>query len=275
VGLEAGPSEWAVQRFGDRYAQSLWALVPTAMAAAVSRQIDTHQASGLRSLHAYGGAWPAQYEELVNHVGGLDGVEVVRPAGSAVHLVVVNGHLLVPFRYADELTTPMTDPRVTQRLNKTCRALLGQFGPDPDVNQLTLTDELFPAGDDVMAEPKLLGDLEPDGMVLVFFAANVDAGLLEVGWGEAALPSDGSLQWKHTELLPLPKTPPAAGGQPVPVDGPRRPTGPDRSAGVRRFDEAPLPDPILNPRTPAEQSDVNASSSERPPHLPLADDDRH
>jgi hypothetical protein len=153
---------------------------------------------------------------------------------------------------------------------------LGQFGRDPDAKQLTLTDELFPAEDtDEMSGPKLLGDLEPDGMVLVFFAANVNAGLLEIGWGDAALPPGGGLQWKHSELLPLPKTPPPAGGQPVPVDGPRRPTGPDRGAGVRRFDEAPLPDPILNPRTPAEQSDGNVSSDEQPPHLPLAHDDRH
>jgi hypothetical protein len=272
VVLEVGPSEWAVQRFGERYAERLWTLIPTALAAAVSRQIDTHQASGLRSLHAYGGAWPAQYEELVTHVGGLDGVEVVRPSGLAVHLVVVNGHLLVPFRYADDLTTSLTDPSVTQRLNKTCRTLLGRLGPDPDTEQLTLFDDLFPAPDtDAASGAKLLGDVKPDGMVLVFFSANADAGLLEVGWGDAALPSDGSLRWKHSELLPLPKTPLA--GSELVVAGLRRPTGADRGAGGRRFDEAPQPDPALTPRTPTKPAEVTESSSEQPLRLPLAGDE--
>lgn len=271
--VEVGPSEWAVQRFGERYAGQLWTLVPTALAAAVSRQIDTHQASGLRSLHAYGGAWPVQYEELVDHVGGLDGVGVVRPSGLAVSLVVVNGHLLVPFRYADDLTTSLTDPSVTQRLNKTCRALLGRLGPDPVTEQLTLFDDLFPPPDtDAATGPKLLGDFKPDGMVLIFFSANADAGLLEVGWGDAAALSDGSLQWRHSELLPLPKTPPPAGGNPV-ADGFGRPTGADRGAGGRRFDEAPQPDPALKPRTSTKPGDVIESSSEQPLRLPLADDE--
>jgi hypothetical protein len=123
------------------------------------------------------------------------------------------------------------------------------LGPDPDAEQRTLSDDLFPASDtDATSGPKLPGDLKPDGMALVFFSANVDAGLLEVGWGDAALPSDGSLQWRYSELLPLPKTPPSTGKQLVPVDGPRRPAGADRGADGRRFDEAPQPDPILKPR---------------------------
>jgi hypothetical protein len=250
----------------------LWELIPQAMATAVNRQIDAHQASGLRSLHAYGGAWPAQYEELVSYLGELDGVEVVRPTGSAVHLVVVNGILLVPFRYADDLATPLTDARVTQKLNKTCRALLSQFGPDSDTQQLTLTDELFPVHDDETTPgATLLGDVEPDGMVLIFFAANVDAGVLGIGWGEAALPSDGSLQWKHSELLPLATfATSGAAGRPAPLQA----TGPVSRTGSRRFDEAPLSDPVLNPRTPAALGDPNGPSSEKPAHLPPAHDDR-
>src|SRR5205823_10998976 len=123
---EAGPSRWAVRRFGERDAAALWRLVPRAMAVAVNRQIETHVASGLETLHAYGGAWPAQFEELVNHVGGLAGVHLVRPAALPVQLAVVNGSLLVPFRYAADLTTQLTDRRVTERLNKTRRALLGR-----------------------------------------------------------------------------------------------------------------------------------------------------
>jgi hypothetical protein len=92
--------------------------------------------------------------------------------------------------------------------------------------------------------------------VLVAFAANAQAGLLSVGWGEAALLSDNELAWTCFEALPRPdgSAPPAAGDEPVPVDGPRRPSGPDGGSGARRFDEAPVPDPVLKPRSASEQT---------------------
>lgn len=197
---QAGPSGWAVDRFGQ-HAAPLMELVPTAIAAAADRQIGTHAASGLESLQAYGGAWPVQYEELVNHLGDLRGAVVVRPVGYPAHLVVVNGRLLLPFRYADNPATPLTDQSVPRRLNKTSRELLAQYGPRPDFVQPTLDG--FPIDDPgAGAGPLLPGGMEPEGTVLVYFAANADAGLLDVGWGEAALLHDGGgLQWTHTEQL--------------------------------------------------------------------------
>lgn len=268
---EVEASAWAVKRFGD-LAHELVKLIPVALATAVGRQIDAHQASGLRTLHAYGGAWPAPYEELVNYLGDLDDVEVVRPAGSAVYMVVVNNILLAPFRYAENLTTELTDLRVNQRLNKTCRSLLSQFGPQPNSEQLTFDDLLFPIDDDqVDTDPNPLGNVQPDSMVLVFYSANVDAGLLEIGWGEAALPADGSLHWNHIELLPLPTALDATYGRPSSISGPRRADASGR-AGVRRFDDAPLPSPTLSPRTPVDKASTNDPSSEQPPATPVAQD---
>jgi hypothetical protein len=263
VAQESEPSAWSIGRFGRRYAEELWRLVPQALTTAVNRQIYTHQASGLDSLYAYGGAWPAVYEELVNHVGGLDGVQVVRPRGKSFRLVLVNSILVVPFRYSDDLATPVTDPRTTQRLNKTCQDLLAAFGPGPSQEQ----GELFPVPA-AKAQEAMLGDVNPESMVMTFFAANAQAGLLAVGWGEAALRRYGNLRWKYHEAIPLPKSATRTSGisGSVPVSGQRR------SADHRRFDEAPLPDPSLNPRTVAQQRDPNPPVSEEPQRRPLADD---
>jgi hypothetical protein len=269
----AEPSKWATERFGD-LADELVRLVRVALATAVGRQIDAHQAAGLRTLHAYGGAWPAPYEELVNFLGHLDGVEVVRPAGSAVYMVVVNNILLAPFRYAEDLTTELTDQRVSQRLNKTCRALLSQFGPQPDTEQLNIDDVLFPVDDDqVDTEPNPLGNVQPDSMVLVFYSANADAGLLGAGFGEASLPADGSLHWNHIESLPLPAAGDATHRPSQPLSGPR-PADESESVSLRRFDEAPLPTPKLSPRPPAEKASTDGPSSEQPPATALTRDDQ-
>jgi hypothetical protein len=269
VELVAGPSQWAAARFGQ-YAGMVARLAPQAIAAAVARQIDAHEAAGLRTRHAYGGAWPAQYEELTLQLGARDGVEVVRPRGSAVHMVLVNGCLLVPFRYAENLATNLTDPRVASQLNKTCRELLGLFGPQTESSQPTLSDGLFPMPAAVAAasEPRLLGDTEPDAIVLVVFAANEQAGLLRIGFAEAALQDDGGVQWQHTEWLPLPASASQAGhARPVLVGGPLRTAG-----AATRFDDAPLPEPQLNPRTAAER--VGPIDEQGDGATPRTNDDR-
>jgi hypothetical protein len=247
--MASGADPWITARFGE-HADTVSQVVPRAIAAAVVRQIEAHKASGLRTRHAYGGAWPAQYEELVSSLAQHPGVEIVRPRGWAVHLVLLDGCLLVPFRFAEQLTTSLTDPQVTRKLNKSCRQLLGEFGPEPTIEQPSLFDELFPpqpAGDEaeIEAAPRLLGESEPEAIVLVVFAANEDAGLLRVGFAEAALPANGDLQWLHIEWLPLPTVPGTAGvGRPVSVPDPRH----SPVTGAARFDDAPLPEPMLDPR---------------------------
>jgi hypothetical protein len=203
--------------------------------------MDAHAASRLTTLQAFGGAWPARYEELVDRLKDLDGVEVVRPAGAAFRLVAVNGQLLVPFRYADDLSISHREPRATKRLNKSVRELVATYGATPE----WVTDELFPVPDAVTAsESKLLGDLRPEGMVLVFFAANAKAGLLCLGWGEATVVAGGELGWGFTEMLPLPKVSSPQAGRPVPVDGPRVGAG----EPLRRFDDAPMVAPKITAR---------------------------
>lgn len=241
VTAKAGPSPWAIGKFGD-HAETLWKLVPAAMGAAVERQMDAHAASRLSTLQAFGGAWLARYEELVERLKGLCGVEVVKPAGAAFQLAVINGQALVLFRYADDLGTSHREPRATRRLNKLVRELLTEDGAAPE----WVTDELFPISDATIASgAKLLGDLQPEGMVLVFFAANAKAGLLSLGWGQAAVVAGGELDWGFTEVLPLPKLSSPVGGRAVPVDGPRTASG---GWPPPRFDDAPMVAPEITPR---------------------------
>jgi hypothetical protein len=242
VTTEIGPSRWAIGRFGE-HTEALWKLVPAAMGAAVERQMDAHAASRLSTLQAFGGAWPARYEELVERLKGLDGVEVVRPAGAAFQLAVVNGQVLVPFRYADDLSTSHREPRATKRLNKSVRELLTEYGTATE----WVTDELFPITDAApVPEAKLLRELRPGGIVLVFFAANAKAGLLSLGWGEATVVDGGQLGWGFTEMLPLPKPRPPVGGRPAPVHGPR--VAASGGSPPPRFDDAPMVAPKITAR---------------------------
>ncbi|MFI5906523.1 hypothetical protein [Dactylosporangium sp. NPDC051541] len=199
-------AQWLTDRFGP-HAAMVAELAPRAVAAAVERQIHAHEASGLRTRHAYGGAWPAQYEELVRLLRGRDGVEVFHPHGSAVQLVLVGDYLLVPYRYAEDLATSLTDPR--NQPNKTCVELLGRYGePAPDA-QPTLSDSLFPRPD---GEPRTPDDAAPAGVVFVVFAANEQAGLLRAGLAVGALQGDGTVRWPHIEWLPMPRLEPGATG---------------------------------------------------------------
>ncbi len=240
VTTKVGPSRWAIGKFGE-HAEALWELVPAAVGAAVERQMDAHAASRLRTLQAFGGAWPARYEELVERLEGLGGVEVVRPAGAAFKLAVVNGQVLVPFRYADDLGTSHREPRATKRLNKSVRELLAEYGAAPE----WVTEELFPISATTPGA-RLLGDLRPEGMVLVFFAANAKAGLLSLGWGEAAAVEGGELDWRFTEMLPLPKPSSPLGGRPAPVDGNRIVAS--GGSPLPRFDDAPMVAPEITAR---------------------------
>ena len=197
------PSPWAVARFGYAIAVALAELIPAALHAAVGRQMDAQQASGLRTLYPFGGAWPARYEELASHLRGVAGVRVVRPYKRSFEVVVANNVVLLPFEYAKDLTTRLDDLRVLGGLNKLTVELLAQYGPEPSHHQPTL-DGLADIADNVdNTNPDLLRGLTPDGVVIVFYAADFRTGLLRVGWGEAAIGAGNSPVWTYTEDLPL------------------------------------------------------------------------
>jgi hypothetical protein len=89
-------------------------------------------------------------------------------------------------------------------------------------------------------------------LVLIAYVSNPQAGILEVEWGEARQgDNDGRLLWTHHEPIPLPPARPDAGegSQPAPLR-PVAPSSGGPSSGARRFNDAPLDEPHLQPRSP-------------------------
>jgi hypothetical protein len=157
--------------------------LPKAIATGVSLKIDAQQASKLEKKNAYGGAWPAVHEQIVDTINSLGIGNPVTPKGSQVPFIGVNGHLLAPFDYAKQRSTRITDPSVTRRLNETLKRILRQWGPEPSSEQLTLDVELPQVSETITYSELILpAHVAVRGVVIVYFAANADVGLLSVGW---------------------------------------------------------------------------------------------
>jgi hypothetical protein len=204
------PSRWSIDRFGEQVAAQLWTLVPRAIAAAVHRALDAHQAAQMLTDHAFGSGWPLPFEELVNHLESVDGATVVNPPPRTFNrLVVVGGHVLLPWRYADLAGVSVEDTRAVRPLSVLGRQLLRRYGPAPrwQEDPLPLFENAAEQRDADLVT-SALDTIEPSPRVLIVgFASNSTQGLLHLCWGEAALAQAGNLHWHYHEDLPLPATP--------------------------------------------------------------------
>jgi hypothetical protein len=204
------PSRWAVDRFGQHLAAELWSLVPRAIEAAVHRALDAHQAAQMLTDHAFGSAWPLPFEELVNHLQSVDGAQVVNPPPRTFNqLIVVGGHVFLPWRYADQAGVSIEDSRAVRPLSVLGRQLLRRFGPAPrwQEDPLPLFENAAEQREADLVTSALDMVEPPPRVLLVGFASNSTRGLLHLCWGEAALAEGGNLHWHHHEDLPVPSTP--------------------------------------------------------------------
>jgi hypothetical protein len=204
------PSRWAIDRFGQQLAGELWSLVPRAIATAVNRALDAHQAAQMSTDHAFGSGWPLPFEELVNHLQSVDGATVVNPPPRTFNqLVVVSGHVFLPWRYADQPGVSVEDTRAVRPLSVLGRQLLRRFGPAPRWQEDPLP--LFHNAAEQREADLVTSALDvvepPPRVLIVGFASNSTQGLLHLCWGEAAVAEGGSLHWQYHEDLPLPSTP--------------------------------------------------------------------
>lgn len=204
-----GPSPWAWARFGGQ-AEQVWRRVPQALAAAVSRALNAHQASRLSTNHAFGNSrWPLQYEELVNHLQDLPDAVPIRPPHAFYKLVIVHGQLLLPWYYADHPVS-IEDARAVRPVGRLAVDLLTRFGPPRQWHQPPLPLTMIDDDDEedrrrVAQVTSALDEMDPPPqIVLVGYACNSHAGLIDIQWGEAALGDDRALQWYHHEPLPIP-----------------------------------------------------------------------
>ena len=202
-----GPSEWVVEQFGVKIAAELWTRVPEALSTAIDREVNAHPAMTQTTERVLANPrWPLPYEELVLFLGTLPGAEIISVPRSVYQLVVIHGHVVVPWCYGQSADQSMRDAEVGRSFGRLARELLRRFGPpwrrSPGEVPLPL---------DVVDEREVakicaaISGIEPIPMVVIAgFAGAPNLGLLRASLGEIKSAQNGSLLWSHLDDLPLP-----------------------------------------------------------------------
>lgn len=210
--------------------------IAEALSVALENALDAQKVAQTDHLHPFGFTLMSRkFEALAEAFEDLGDVRVVKPGGSQHELVVLDGKLLFPFRYAKDRSISVMSARIGDgRPSALVQALFNRFGPEPRMRQLALHD----IAPHAVPVAEALGDLPEDTrLVLIAYACNAHAGLLDAWWGEAELlDRTGSLRWHHCEEIPLVQESAA----------PAR-----REGEAAAFDQGVLPSPALNPRTGA------------------------
>ncbi|NJQ15106.1 hypothetical protein HCN52_09130 [Streptomyces bohaiensis] len=202
-GEAAGPSAWAVARFGRRAGRVVEA-VPERVAEAHAKARAAHRAAGLKKRSPYGVTLVgAVRENLAELARELD--QPVRDV-RGYEYAVINDHALFPLRYAAG-PKPLDRARLPANASPTRRRLFRAHGPQPPAGLFEIDD---------VATEQYLGDREAfeelgaaTKLVCVFFTADVNGGVHAIHWGEAHLEPDRTFTWLHREELPLAPVPPA------------------------------------------------------------------
>ncbi|MFI6633548.1 hypothetical protein ACIBI7_32125 [Nonomuraea fuscirosea] len=235
-------SQWAEETFGQR-APLIRQGVAEALSVALENARDAQKAARADHLHPFGFTLMSRkFEALAKAFEDMGDVRIVKPGGSQHELVLLDGKLLFPFRYAKDRSLTVMSARIGDgRPSALVQALFHRFGPAPRIRQLALHDIAPHAVPVVEALDELPEDTR---LVLIAYAANAHAGLLDAWWGEAELLDRfGSLRWHRCEPIPLAQE----AGAPAAGDS------------ATAFDQGVLPMPELNPRTTATQRSAEAT----------------
>ncbi|MGW2615807.1 hypothetical protein [Streptomyces sp. NPDC001500] len=197
-GRPAGPSAWAVERFG-RQAVALAAAVPVQLAEAHGKAHAAHLAAGLKKRSPYGVALAGLVREHL--------AETARELGEAVRDVrgyeyaVINDHALFPFRYADR-PRPLDRARLPANASPTRHRLLRAHGPQPAEGLFDVDEDL--ATEEYLGLHEVFEELgAATRLVCVFFTADAENGIHAIHWGDAHLEPDRTFTWPHREQLPV------------------------------------------------------------------------
>ncbi|RAN98244.1 hypothetical protein [Micromonospora noduli] len=285
VDYPVGP--WARERFGERAGHVCAALVGALQQALTDAQ-NAHKEGKSKKLFTFGSAQATRrYECIVEALKGMDGIQTIKPKGSPHELVVLDGNLIYPFRYATDSSRPIQRARVTEKkVSGLIAELFTFYGPEPQQPSLFDPVDEFTEGDVVEGRTPVLTTL-PEGtrLALLAYASDDRSGVLNAWLGEGELGHRGRVQWLQVEQLPL--TAPDSrsdegrgqgrSGPLGPVPGPRLsgPTGPGGSAAAeRRFDDGAMPNVPLTARAPVERANTDQfpPQTERAPQEPNADD---
>jgi hypothetical protein len=245
---------WSDRKFGTDAATALAKQLPLALQAAHSRALAAHQAGGLSSNDAYGGVLAlAQHEEIVDRASEIAGATVHKPPRSRYKLLMANGALIFPWRYASDLSDPLSVAQLRRPVSQ-LRQDLFALGPEPTWQQPTLEEDEEEAADRAERAHRRETLLEAltaleASLVVVAYASNPRAGILDIQWGDAALLDHGYLEWRHVEPLPVTTLPMQANYDHSAIEAASGTTS------ARAFNEAPLSDLVLGTKPPLAASE--------------------
>lgn len=199
------PLTWPTTQFGEDAAATLATIFRGCLRRAHQRALAAHLSGGLGSNDLYGtGLALAQHEELARAVEecGLEGagsVKVLR-----YRLARLKNFVFYPVRYGDSATLKASDATLRRPVSSFRRTLFAQHGPEPA--QTSIYDELDPAdwGDAIFETAQSLGLDQDTKVITLAYAANPNAGLLRLFWGEAELTEDAHLSWHDRAYEEIP-----------------------------------------------------------------------
>ena len=202
-----GPSPWVVEQFGDKVAAEVWTRVPEALSTAIDREVNAHHTTTRSTERVLTNPrWSLPYEELVLCLGQLPGAQVINIPKSVYQLVMLSGHILLPWCYGQSARVSMADAPVGRSFGRLARELLRRFGPPwrraviEDPLPLDAIDER-----EVAKVCAVIAELEPrPEVVIAGYAGTADYGLLRACLGELKATDNGTLDWNHIADLPLP-----------------------------------------------------------------------
>lgn len=233
-------SDWAADAFGE-HVEVLRERIPAAIAVAHSRARAGHDAARSTKLRVYGTTlWECQHEELVTAVVSIDGAKVAKFGG--YELPVLAGKVLFPLKYADRSGVPVDNARLPVPVSGQRQRLFGAHAteaerPHPYLDE-SWADYDQPEGYEVFPQ---LGD--GTELIVIAYACNLEAGVLNIEWGRAEHVGDGELLWGEHTSLPLIST--GLAGIAAHGDG-LSATG--QGSGAPRFDAAEEPGLAFGPR---------------------------
>jgi hypothetical protein len=196
-----------VEQFGDKVAAELWTRVPEALSTAIDREVNAHPATAQTTERVLTNPrWPLPYEELVLFLGTLPGAEIICVPKSVYQLIVINGHVVVPWCFGQSARTSMRDAEVGRSFGRLARELLRRFGPPWKRSQAELPLPLDAVDErEVSKICAAIATLDPKiEVVIAGFAGAPHLGLLRASLGEIKSTDNGSLNWSHLDDLPLP-----------------------------------------------------------------------
>lgn len=234
---------WSRQVLGESgpYVRSA---VMRVLAATHETYAAQHLRNDLGSADDYGLMWLAVPRALVQELAGIAGVQVHRPKGTRYRVPVVNGVPLVPWRYAKDRSTAITDVPFGSPVSEARRSLFGlEIQLELELGVTGLGDAVvakLPAGEQQQLARYLqsIRELAQEGrrIAVLGYASTPDA-LLRAHLGYADLGAEDHLVWAFREELSVPA-----------ASGATTSTIRASALGDDAFDAGPVGKPVLRPR---------------------------